>query len=393
MKNRRPDAPYRGPVQQDRPARLALFMRRHKRGLRLFVAFLILLGLAGFGISALHLSSSESRFAPYRAKLVQYLPFQIKTIRVEGRNLTPEEDLMKALGTSVGQPIFGFSVSAARDRIDTLPFVDHAMVSRHMPDTVIVSIVERSPIAVWQDHGHFILINRAGEKVPDQGLEGKNGQAFIRLPLVVGEGANVAASSLVDAMTANPVVKDFVVAAVRIGQRRWNLTLRDGASVLLPEGQEQAALARLAQYQAQFRLLERPVVSIDMRLPDRMVIHQNAPAAENSDGKPADGTANSDTAPKPPSSATDGGKSRVDSPARKPVSGRSETDRGADQGRGPAMRPMKERTPSTAGDAGNNRMIPAPHPTQSPSATRPVPPQDAERPLPAPQPLNGAPAE
>ncbi|WP_336945646.1 FtsQ-type POTRA domain-containing protein [Asaia sp. HN010] len=256
-------------------------MRRHKRGLRQILASLVLLGLVGFGLSALKLSSSESRFAPYRAKLVQYLPFQIKTIRIEGRNLTPEEDLTKALGTSVGQPIFGFSVSAARDRIGALPFIDHATVARHMPDTVIVKIVERSPIAVWQDHGQFILINRAGERVPDQGLEGKNGQAFIKLPLVVGEGANVAAASLTDALTANPTTKDFVVAAVRVGQRRWNLTLRDGATVLLPEGQEQAALARLAQYQAQFRLMERPVVSIDMRLPDRMVIHQTpAPAAD-----------------------------------------------------------------------------------------------------------------
>ncbi len=298
MRDRRPETPYRGPVQQDRPARLVLFMRRHKRGLRQILALLVLLGLVGFGFSALKLSSSESRFAPYRAKLVQYLPFQIKTIRIEGRNLTPEEDLAKALGTSVGQPIFGFSVSAARDRIDALPFIDHATVARHMPDTVIVKIVERSPIAVWQDHGQFILINRAGERVPDQGLEGKNGQAFIKLPLVVGEGANLAAATLTDALTANPAVKDFVVAAVRVGQRRWNLTLRDGATVLLPEGQEQAALARLAQYQAQFRLMERPVVSIDMRLPDRMVIHQtpapttdpNAPQADKAaaSGTPGD---------------------------------------------------------------------------------------------------------
>ncbi|NVN44270.1 FtsQ-type POTRA domain-containing protein [Asaia siamensis] len=295
MRDRRQETPYRGPVQQDRPSRLILFMRRHKRGLRQILALLVLLGLVGLGVSALKLTSSESRFAPYRAKLVQYLPFQIKTIRIEGRNLTPEADLAKALGTSIGQPIFGFSVSAARDRIDALPFIDHATVARHMPDTVIVKIVERSPIAVWQDHGQFILINRAGERVPDQGLEGKNGQAFIKLPLVVGEGANLAAATLTDALTANPAVKDFVVAAVRVGQRRWNLTLRDGATVLLPEGQEQAALARLAQYQAQFRLMERPVVSIDMRLPDRMVIHQtpaptpdpNAPAADKSDAMQA----------------------------------------------------------------------------------------------------------
>lgn len=279
MRNRRPEAPYRGPVQQDRPARLVLFMRRHKRGLRVLLAFLFLLVVAGVAASFLRLSASEVRFAPYRAKLVQYLPFQIKTIQVEGRNLTPESDLMRALGTSVGKPIFGFSVSAARDRIDTLPFIDHATVERHMPDTIVIKITERSPVAVWQDHGQFILINRAGERVPDQGLEGKNGQAFVKLPLVVGEGANLAASTLVDALTANPSVKEFVVAAVRVGQRRWNLTLRDGATILLPEGQEQAALARLAQYQGQFRLLERPVVSIDMRLPDRMVIHQS-PATE-----------------------------------------------------------------------------------------------------------------
>lgn len=286
MRDRRPEPSYRGPVQQDRPARLVLFMRRHKRGLRVLLVFLFLLALALGAIAFLRLSASEERFAPYRARLVQYLPFQIKTIQVEGRVLTSEEDLMKALGTAKGQPIFGFSVSAARDRIDALPFIDHATVARHMPDTVIVRITERSPIAVWQDHGQFILINRAGERVPDQGLEGKNGQAFIRLPLVVGAGANVAASALVDALTTSPTVRDFVVAAVRIGERRWNLTLRDGATVLLPEGQEQAALKRLAQYQAQFRLLERPVVTIDMRLPDRMVIHQTPAPTTDPNAQP-----------------------------------------------------------------------------------------------------------
>ncbi|GAB6854743.1 hypothetical protein JCM15831A_17670 [Asaia astilbis] len=307
-------------------------MRRHKRGLRLAVFFVILLGMAGFAASALKLSTSETRFAPYRARLVEYLPFKIKTIHIEGRNLTSEEDLLKALGTSVGEPIFGFSVTSARERIDTLPFVDHATVQRHMPDTITIKIVERSPIAVWQAHGQFILINREGERVPDQGLEGKNGQAFVKLPLVVGEGANLAASSLVDALTANPEVQGFVVAAVRIGQRRWNLSLRDGATVLLPEGQEQAALSRLAHYQAQFRLLERPVVSIDMRLPDRMTVHQNpspssTPSApQTAPGKAAPGasagtTRNTTQKPSPSSNAkttqspaTHGGASPLPAP-------------------------------------------------------------------------------
>ncbi|GBQ10978.1 cell division protein FtsQ [Swaminathania salitolerans LMG 21291] len=276
---RREDMPTRGAMNQDRPSRLVLFVRRHRRGLRTLLGLSFVLVLCLAGAAALRLSTSDLRFAPYRAKLVQYIPFRIQTIRVEGRSLTGENELMNALGTTVGQPIFGFSVSAARDRIDALPFVDHATVERHMPDTVVIKIVERSPIAVWQDRGRFILINRAGEKVPDQGLEGKNGQAFLKLPLVVGEGANTAASALVDALNAHPDVRAFVIAATRIGQRRWTLTLRDGTSVLLPEGREDVALGRLGEYQTRFRLLERPVTSIDMRLPDRMIIHQ-APGSQ-----------------------------------------------------------------------------------------------------------------
>lgn len=261
-------------ARQDRPSRIAIFLRRQKRFLRLFLVLVFLAVLGGVTALFLHNAASEQSFAPIRARLVAYMPLRIRTIRVEGRDLTPETDLMAALGTQVGKPIFGFSVNAARDRIDTLPFVDHATVERHMPDTVIIKIVERAPVAVWQDHGHFILINRVGERVPDQGMSGKNAEAFVKLPLVVGDGANTAASPLIDALNAQPTVKNFVVASVRVGQRRWNLSLRDGATVMLPEGQEPAALARLARYQGQFRLLERPVTSIDMRLPDRMVIHQ-----------------------------------------------------------------------------------------------------------------------
>jgi len=67
---------------------------------------------------------------------------------------------------------------------------------------------------------------------------------------------------------------------VRIGERRWNLKLHNGADVLLPEGAEAAAIARLAALQREQQLMDRPLVAIDMRLPDRLVLRQvAAPAA------------------------------------------------------------------------------------------------------------------
>lgn len=295
------DGRVQGGVIGDRPSRLLIFLKRQRRLMRPVLALLLLAILVAGGIVLLRRSATETDFAPIRARLIQLLPLHIATISVTGRRLTSEDALMQALGTSVGQPIFGFSVKAARDRIDRLPFVDHVVVERHMPDTVVVQLTERSPFAVWQDHGRFTLINRDGAAVADQTMVGpgneKNAQAFLQLPLVVGDGANVAAGELIDALGQQPVVRDFVVAAVRVGDRRWNLSLKDGTTVMLPEGHDPEALARLARYQGDMRLLERPVISIDMRLPDRMVIHQvPAPDAPKTPDGSGDAPAGSTTA-------------------------------------------------------------------------------------------------
>ncbi|MQR97651.1 cell division protein FtsQ/DivIB [Gluconobacter aidae] len=287
------------PPQEDRPSRAKLFWRRQRRLVRPAIVFLVVMGIAGAGIRLLYDAASEERFAPLRARLVEMEPLPIRHIVINGRGMTSEASIQEALGTSVGRPIFGFSVEAARQRLDELPFIDHATVERHMPDTVIITLVERTPIAVWQDRGHFMLINRAGEKVSDQGLTGKNAQAFLQLPLVVGEGANTAAASVIDALNKEPLVKSQVTALIRVGNRRWNATLRDGTTVMLPEGEEAAAFTRLARYQQSMRLLERPVQSIDLRLPDRMVVHQPPQAAP-----PPDGAKPDPSSPSPPADST-----------------------------------------------------------------------------------------
>lgn len=243
---------------------------------------IVLLAVAAGGAVVVHDMKSEERFAPIRARLVSMLPLRITDIQISGRVLTNEDSLREALGVRVGDPVLGFSVEGARERIDALPFVDHSVVERHLPGTIVVRLTERSPFAVWQNQGRFMLIDRAGNPVRDQGMTGKDAQAFMQLPLVVGLGANTAAASLVDALATQPVVRDHVAAAVRVGLRRWNLTLHDGTTVLLPEGEDLPALKRLAELQAAMKLLDRPVISIDLRLPDRMVVEQPPPPAPES---------------------------------------------------------------------------------------------------------------
>ena len=101
---------------------------------------------------------------------------------------------------------------------------------------------------------------------------------FRQFPLVVGPGAPEGAAALIDALNDHPGIGHRVVAAIRVGQRRWNLQMKSGMDVLLPEGHEAAALTRLSVLEDQHKLLDRPLARIDLRLPNMLVLRPT-PAA------------------------------------------------------------------------------------------------------------------
>jgi cell division protein FtsQ len=262
----------RGPRNSvsDRPGRLKLLLRRQRRLLRP-AAWIALASLAVLLVGVLLRSVAPGGpFTTFRERIggaTAFAGLRVHEIRIEGRANTPEPLLRAALGVNRGDPILGFSLEAARERIQTLSWIKHATVERRLPGTVVVNIEERRPFAIWQNNGKFVLIDRAGQIVTHEDVAN-----FRSLPLVVGAGAPPAAAVLLDALTARPSLRGRVTAAVRVGERRWNLMMNNGINVMLPEGHEAAALDRLIQLQHDHELLDRPLAAIDMRLPDRLVV-------------------------------------------------------------------------------------------------------------------------
>jgi cell division protein FtsQ len=259
----------------DRPAWWKLLARRQMRLLRpaAWVAFAAVLLLLLVGV--LRSAAPGGTLATLRERVGNATAFaglRVHNVIIEGRANTPEPLLRAALGVNKGDPILGFSLEGARQRIETLSWVEHATVERQLPDTIVVNIQERRPFAIWQNDGKYALIDRNGQVVANEDVA-----SFRGLPLVVGAGAPPAAATLIDALTARPALQQHVVAAVRVGERRWNLRLTNGADVMLPEGHEVAALDRLMQLQQDHDLLNRPLVAIDMRLPDRLVLRPHPP--------------------------------------------------------------------------------------------------------------------
>ena len=255
---------------KDRPSRSTLLLRKARKLLRP-AGWLAAAAFAGLlVVFAVHSASPGGTLASLRERLggaTGVAGLRVNQVLIEGRANTPEPLLRAALGVNKGDPILGFSVEQARQRIQSLSWVEHAAVERRLPGTVVVFLQERRPFAIWQHQGKFVLIDRAGQIVANQDVA-----QFRQLPLVVGAGAPAAAAELLDALTARPALQARIVAAVRVGERRWNLLMKSGTDVLLPEGHAEAALDRLMQLQQDHAVLDRPLAAIDMRLPDRLVL-------------------------------------------------------------------------------------------------------------------------
>jgi cell division protein FtsQ len=257
-----------------RPSRLKLLMRRQRRNLRLVAVFAAGFGVLLAGGMISHSAQRGGTIASMQERLGKAIDLRVTGIDVKGRANTPEPLLRAALGVSVGDPILGFSVEGARSRIESLSWVEHVAVERRLPGTIVVDLVERRPFAIWQNGGKFQLIDRAGNVVDNEDVS-----AFSELPLVVGLDVPAHAAAMLDALSAQPSIKNRVGAIVRVGERRWNLQLNNGITVMLPEGHETVALQRLAELQADQSLLDRPLVFVDMRLPDRLAVRARQPAA------------------------------------------------------------------------------------------------------------------
>jgi len=259
------------PYGAERPSRWLFLRRRMRRALRPVLLACAAAALLVTGVVALRGVQPGMMAATLRGHLGVATKLTVQDIAIEGRTMTPPGQLRTALGVAVGDPLLGFSLDDSRARIERLTWVEHATVERRLPGTIVVTLVERRPFAVWQSGGRFQLIDRAGQVVAEQD-PAKDAAAFSLLPLVVGPGAPEAAAALLDQLASLPLLRSRVVAAIRVGERRWNLRLTTGTDVLLPEGYELAAMTRLLELHASQALLDRPVQVLDMRGGDRLVV-------------------------------------------------------------------------------------------------------------------------
>ena len=192
------------------------------------------------------------------------LKAEIDVRGVEGQR---REEVIAAALPRGRTSIMAASPNDMKTNVESLDWVEGATVSRLWPSTIRIKVTRRDAFALWQEQGVVTVVDAAGERV-----HGARPSDFPNLPRIVGAGAGPAAEKVLVALEELPGVRAHLSSLVRVGDRRWNLTLRSGAVVVLPEEDPVTALQRLERLQRTHRLLDRDFARLDLREGARVVL-------------------------------------------------------------------------------------------------------------------------
>jgi cell division protein FtsQ len=215
------------------------------------------------------------QWKPFLDTVSSAFGFGIESIQINGLVEANSEEIADRIDVGLHTSLLMLNAENARARIAEIPWVADVEVKKVYPDKLVVNLSERHAFALWQEDGQLKVVDQTGT-VMTSILEPQHAD----LPLVVGVGANLHAKDAVALINSQPALKARIKAAQFVAERRWNLVTEDGVEIRLPEENPAAALAKVADLDRTKRLLDRDIVSVDMRASDRILVKLSDAAAD-----------------------------------------------------------------------------------------------------------------
>ena len=267
----------RARLEREQPNRLIALLERYlPNRIGIAATVLLLLGSAGFGIvKGGHLEELTSALSDTRNAIANSAGFRITAVAINGRKQLTQDEVLAIGGVNGRSSLLFLDAATVRDKLKTNPWIADATVLKLYPGQLQIDVVERSPFALWQQDGRLSVIAEDGAV-----LEPYMSRRFVSLPLVVGKGAETRARDFLALLARYPQVRVATKAAIFVGERRWNLRLKDGLDIRLPENDVGNALVALSKLDKEDRLFSRDIVAVDMRLPDRLTVQLSEDAAK-----------------------------------------------------------------------------------------------------------------
>jgi cell division protein FtsQ len=198
--------------------------------------------------------------------------FTPKTIEITGRNHTKKQEIVAIANQMKGRSILAIDLIELRKNILDLGWVEDAVVIRTLPDKLEIRLTERQPVALLQTPDGHQLIDASGAIIT-----GANPSDFSHLVVASGSGAAIRVSVILDILHSEPELFADVWAVQYVSERRWDIHMRSGLTIRLPEQDPVLAWSQLAKLEQETAITERDLAAIDLRVPGQLVVEPNIP--------------------------------------------------------------------------------------------------------------------
>lgn len=234
--------------------------------------------------SYFHASAFMSQIMQSIEVSMAHVGFKLEDVVVEGRIRTDKTQILKMAGLERGKSLFLIHLSETKEKLEEISWINAVCVERRFPDTLFIRISEKEPVALWLNQDKTYLVDRDGEL-----METDQGYQYKELLLITGDEAPRHVGKLVVLLEKFPELKFRVTGATHLRSTRWDIRLDGKVDVKLPEKEVDKALAYLIDLEKQHQLTNRDVVTIDMRLPNQLILRLTPEAAQkkNDSGKDA----------------------------------------------------------------------------------------------------------
>jgi cell division protein FtsQ len=235
-----------------------------------FFAAVTFVGLSEGG----HLDEIYETYGEPHHAAARLLGLGLERVTISGLSQLRETDVLAAAGLNPNVSLPFLSATAIRERLERVPLVKSASVRKLYPHELVLTLTEREPHALWQLNGELVITAADGTVI-----DLMQDSAFVDLPLVVGEQANSRTKEYLTLIEAAGPLKSRIRAGTLVAGRRWTLKMENGVDVRLPEQDALEAVARLVKLEREQRILEKDILAIDLRMPDRVVVRLTEEAA------------------------------------------------------------------------------------------------------------------
>ena len=198
----------------------------------------------------------------------------VKVISIDGNYYTKKDEILKHLDIQKGTSILDQDPAEIKEKAEALPWIRSAKVQRILPNKILIKVAEKLPIALWQKNKTLTLVDDKGHLIEDADTK-----KFTYLPIVIGEDAAKRAPTLFSELTSQPYLQKRLSAAILISKRRWDLVLDKKLKIQLPEKNIGKSLKYLSKLQQDNKIDSKDILSIDLRVPDRLYVHLKQKAA------------------------------------------------------------------------------------------------------------------